>query len=441
MRPESASNLIEALSYLPPDAEPDWSLCMTRQWEMRVPFGSYVRPDTVGTARGPQHDPLFPQFNNFPAELQLQILQRCSIDMLYQLMRVSSTLRAEASKLFWANPNAYFLVEAEWLLEGGYPAWALWDMAFAASVQNVEIEYDDTIPGTICPMVDFEITVRQDRVTAFWHTFTQRFPAAKNVIIQFPRLSPLRPWSQDIHTHRRPLEVLVQSCPPSINITAMIQEQAYPKDESKPVLSKNGNPQGSLYQLAEGGDWVKAASQAHHRTVLMPAKVFSGPVGKWRKIHHDSIRNNLRQHALFPLMVEAVLQKYYYHDQRQDVSHRCRVPGCPVMLRTAEQWVIHAARAHAQGWHYVDILPDEMEIKIRFKERVQALEEVDRNLGKLGQELKEEWDARGCSRREEIKQAWMEQLSDDKRWSTGTSHEENKIWEQFLQDMGPWSAI
>jgi hypothetical protein len=30
-------------------------------------------------------------------------------------MRVSSMLRTEASKLFWANPDAYFIAELPWL--------------------------------------------------------------------------------------------------------------------------------------------------------------------------------------------------------------------------------------------------------------------------------------------------------------------------------------
>jgi hypothetical protein len=32
-----------------------------------------------------------------------------------QVMRVSSMLRTEASKLFWANPDAYFIAELPWL--------------------------------------------------------------------------------------------------------------------------------------------------------------------------------------------------------------------------------------------------------------------------------------------------------------------------------------
>jgi hypothetical protein len=55
-------------------------------------------------------------------------------------MHTSSKFRTEASKLFWGKGDAYFLVEAQWLLNKAYPGQSFWDMAFLTNVQNIEIE-------------------------------------------------------------------------------------------------------------------------------------------------------------------------------------------------------------------------------------------------------------------------------------------------------------
>lgn len=80
-------------------------------------------------------------------------------------MHVSSTLRDEASKLFWAHPDAFFLVESHWLLQGGYPGPTHWDTAFMAYVQNIEIAYEAGMDEEICPLTDEGLEVRHDQLS------------------------------------------------------------------------------------------------------------------------------------------------------------------------------------------------------------------------------------------------------------------------------------
>jgi hypothetical protein len=82
-------------------------------------------------------------------------------------MHVSSALRADASKLFWANPSAYFLVDAYWLLDRGYPGYQCSDLTFLQNVQNVEIEYEPSTNNDIWPRLGEEMAIRQDRITTF----------------------------------------------------------------------------------------------------------------------------------------------------------------------------------------------------------------------------------------------------------------------------------
>lgn len=99
-------------------------------------------------------------------------------------MKVSSTLRTEASKLFWANTEAYVLIEAQWLLEGGYPGYTHSDLGFLAHVQNVEVDYWQGIDDRICPLhEDGTVEVQQDQITNFWESLVKRCPRAKRVIV------------------------------------------------------------------------------------------------------------------------------------------------------------------------------------------------------------------------------------------------------------------
>ena len=87
-------------------------------------------------------------------EIQLHILAMCSTSTLFQLMHVSSKLRIEVSKLFWAKGDAYFLAEAQWLLDEAYSGHSFWDMDFLTHVQNLEVEYQPVISQAICVQQD-----------------------------------------------------------------------------------------------------------------------------------------------------------------------------------------------------------------------------------------------------------------------------------------------
>lgn len=140
MLPQNACNLIAALSATHQKDEPDWDLHITTGWERRIPFCSYV---SLRTTKISMQKPgsSFSQFSKLPSELQIHTLSFCAASTLFQAMQASPVIRKEASKLFWANPNAYFPVPAYWLLEGGYPGFAWWDSNFQDCVRNVEIEF------------------------------------------------------------------------------------------------------------------------------------------------------------------------------------------------------------------------------------------------------------------------------------------------------------
>lgn len=117
MLPLVFCNLYTTVSY-PPWPESSHRECyVTEGGEKRIPFHAYIQSSDGCASSSSSGSTLF---NRLPQELQLHILSMCSASSLFQLMRVSSRLRVEASKLFWAKEDAYFLVQTSWLLEGAY---------------------------------------------------------------------------------------------------------------------------------------------------------------------------------------------------------------------------------------------------------------------------------------------------------------------------------
>jgi hypothetical protein len=140
MSAKFACNLIATLSQPPWTEELDWSLHTNFDWEKRVPFYAYVQPNRAAP-RATEQGSLFPKFGALPMELQLRILALCPANTLFQVMHALPSLRTEAPKLFWTMPNASFLIQASWLLDGGYPGFTYIELSFLQYVKRVEIEY------------------------------------------------------------------------------------------------------------------------------------------------------------------------------------------------------------------------------------------------------------------------------------------------------------
>jgi hypothetical protein len=82
-------------------------------------------------------------------------------------MQVSFALRAEASKLFWSSLTAYFLLPADWLINGAYPTYTYCDLSFLPYMQNIIIDYHLGTDEKICPMDEGAMVVRAERIAAF----------------------------------------------------------------------------------------------------------------------------------------------------------------------------------------------------------------------------------------------------------------------------------
>ncbi|KAH6876245.1 hypothetical protein BKA58DRAFT_381281 [Alternaria rosae] len=435
MLPKFVCNLAATLSYPPWKTTLDWDLHTTMQWERRIPFHLYVRRSPVVFC-GQKKPNLLSRFCTLPAELQVRILAFCSADTLFQLMHVSSTLRVEASKLFWADPTRFFLVKADWLLDGGYPGYTCYDLAFLKHVQQVEIKYLPRNDDAICPQEDGAVLVRYDLITTFWRSFTQRFPNATRVIINQNWTTP--PCWQDTYPVAQPVRMLISSCPPGLEISALILEQV-PFAVNSGVMPAAERWYRSLYQATADGGWAGTRLNRLPVTVLMPTKRLDGPVGEFKALGHRCTSVLLKRNALWPLIIEAIDRHYF--DGTKDDPFFCPFPSCSARFARAGEWTIHAIVWHAQEWRtgrQMDILPDKL--KVAFAEKATTLEKELEQIDKLYKELSKDWNEEDGQRQRELERGWMTQLEVDEAWETGKNPRESRLWAEFLEQMDSYRA-
>lgn len=436
MLPQYACNLPAASSDAGNSVCSDWNLHVTSGWERRIPFCLHIHDHATATS-SQQPEYLFPQFSKLPAELQVRVLTFCAPSTLFKARQTSSTIYVEASKLFWADLNTYFTVPARWLSEGGYPGYAWWDSSFQDYVQNVEIEYNSDTDRIICPRTDEKTTIQQNQIKAFWTTFRKRFPSAKRVILNQNARIP--PWWEDAAPVPLPLRVLTYACPLDIEVFALVLEEQVPlANKNEPRVFPLTQWKRSLYRPGAGGAWEALSLGQLYRTVLMPPKQFSGPVGMFQQLDYRLFKTSLRREGLWLLMIEAVGQHYF--EYKQDNVLFCPSHGCNACFTKPGEWVIHAAEHHCREWRKLEIVPDTL--KATFEECQSNLVKEDEDVVRCYKATKAAWNEDDEHKRKEIERGWMEQLDKDKAWDTGKTAKESKLWSHFSQQMSPnWEGF
>ncbi|KAF2794226.1 hypothetical protein K505DRAFT_374775 [Melanomma pulvis-pyrius CBS 109.77] len=433
---QGVCNLLATLSK-PPWTKPlNWSLQMTLQGEERIPYHLYVQSYAV-QPRSSSQPSSFPEFNQLPAELQLRILTFCSAPTLYRIMRTSSMLRIEAAKLFWADQNTYYLIEAYWLFGGGHSGYTCYDLSFMAYVQNVEIEYDVIAEDKIGPVRDDVLEIDYEKARDFWKTFKTRFPRAKTVVVNQNWESVSIRQQDDDEPVACCLKVLIEVCPVEIDVFAFVLVEVGSGGCKRTALPVANNWHRVLYQLTKGGGWKKVTTSGFERkTILIPPKRFHGPVGEFEAQKHEGSRIHLQQIGLGALAIEA-LDRYYFDKEDPEPFH-CPVSGCDVYFEKAGQWTQHAAEAHSihsltkSGF---DILPTALQHI--FEERKNSLERESEAVGRKFRKIYNDWNEEGGKKRKELERGWIYQLENDEAWYTGTKGTESKLWEWFTTVMDP----
>ncbi|PVH92908.1 hypothetical protein DM02DRAFT_259704 [Periconia macrospinosa] len=333
-------NLLTTLSYPPWTKGLDRVVYMTQHGEERFPFYAYVQPNDVCTVNS-HHNASFWSFSRLPAEIQVHVLAMCPASTLFRLMHTSLKLRTEALKLFWAKADTYFLVDAHWLINKAYPGDSMWDMAFLVQVQNVEIDYSSVLNNRICMRQEDErVEIQSNLVDIFWASLRDRVLNVKRVILNYNEGSTGREYGLD----RIPLalRLLVEASPHGIETCVLFLER---KQTSRPTTWRTATWRRCLLRRTEQGVWEEGNLEKFRKTILMPPKIFRGPVGSFGELLYQCYTKiPLQRYGLWPLMVEA-LDRHHF-DVGRNEPFPCPVASCTAYFSKGGEWTIYAAEEH-----------------------------------------------------------------------------------------------
>lgn len=165
--------------------------------ELRIPFAFHVHQPSSATLP----DASFHQFTRLPTELQLQVFRSCDKPTLFQLMHTSRPIRTEATKLFFSDPEAWYIVDGLWFAEGAHPTDGVHDMDFLHYIQRLHIQFEMFVfPEG--PLID-------DDLRNVWDRIQFVFPRVSCIMISDALSSVPPPES-----HKR----FCGLCPPAIDV-------------------------------------------------------------------------------------------------------------------------------------------------------------------------------------------------------------------------------
>lgn len=451
-RNESTRKIIENYTRIHDNLEPDefepenasctgaleWNSHLTTEGIERLPFGLHLEsaighnhpvihdqePDLVGHG----HD------IHLPNELQLRVLDFCSDRMtLFQLMRVSSLFRTEASKRFWADPHTYYSVDVAWILAGGYPGHTSHSMSSLSLVQNIELDFGVDAEGLIAPRGLAGIAEMQhELLEGFWNTFQERFPSIQRVVVNQSSTREATGISEYINR-------FVKACPSHIDITLYIcQSYGHPRFRRGRLYGRREwRFAKSLCRLFDDGRLEEVATRLHYQTVLIPMRKFKGPVGEYEKAQYVDQRIELQRRGLGATMVEALSRHHF--DEGGPGPFDCPMRYCHEHFTKSGQWLVHAALEHVN-----DLVPGRQfegwpeHLRSIFRRRQIELFRLKEKNALAMKRIHQEWDDATDDKRHEIKEAWMEQLKHDPDWDTGVPAEESPLWKRFKSRMQQW---
>lgn len=238
-------------------------------------FGHYVGIDAASPSDQVNS---FPQFSALPIEIQFRVLNFCPANTLFQIMHVSSTLRAEAMKLFWANPDVYFYALVDRLLGRNPLPEDCSGPDFRVHVQNVQFTFDFGRRGSRLCGYDLDEETRPGKYAAFWSEFKRMFPSVKRILVDYddpmmsieergPLFGPLQRLIADCH-----LDVIFHVC-----LRCKDLEKALVEADIIPLPSWNIRQRES-FRVTADCIWVETEPFQYLTPIYMPCRS-SYPMG------------------------------------------------------------------------------------------------------------------------------------------------------------------
>lgn len=381
----------------------NWGMEATHYGEPRMPFAIYVRLDATGSE---ELSSTFPGFQILPAELRIHILSFCDAQTLFQLMHVSSATRAEAKKLFWSLPDAWYHIYGGWLLRS--PSNEFYAAEAQTDIQQVEVDF-------------FNGALHEEHhIHDFWQTLLHRFPRATRVVISEPRP---RKSTEVLPPH---FQRIVRMAPEHISVYASINRTE--PDCAMKLKRSLWRRTGSDANASPEGNWEEVTPLWTRQSILLPPRKFCGPVGAFENALYQYQRYRVRENATRLLLIEAIER---HHFDGRCIPFTCFQPECGDEFKQRGEWAFHAVESdHDVGMTH----PDKAMQTLRDEKR-KTVEQLALDASKAWDEIAEYWGKKGSEKRQTAEQAFLHQLENDPVYSQGKGRE-NEIWESMSQYLG-----
>lgn len=388
----------------------DFSLHSSHQGELRVPFSRHVRQPSSTTSGGS-----FEQYAKLPAELQLRILHLCDAATTFQLMHTSRHTRTEAKKLFFADPETWYYVDADWLLKGGYYGHTSYDLDFLACTEQLNVDFgwmhertwmneagSSEWTGTEEEAVATAFGGMDERIQDFWRTVKHRLPRLKHII-----LSDDHDRWENPHELQLPPAIyrkVGQMCPSSIKVSVyLLQGDGSTNRRMQRKLWRRVNKECVTYVNAIQ-EWDLCTNHPE-LNVIPPYKIFRGPVG----IFDDSyarVSDVAYQKKAIRVYRIAAMERHHFYESHKPFG--CSATNCDAWFEQPEEYTSHVIQTKHDK---TTKLPEPIEFS--FAENDERLERLTKIAHEIERPFLEWWGKYGSEKRSVAEKEFIHQLEHD----------------------------
>ncbi|KAH6629736.1 hypothetical protein C7974DRAFT_395132 [Boeremia exigua] len=376
--------------------------------EVCIPFSRHVLQ--AGSPNPPIIE--FPRFSRLPAELHLRFFSFCDSPTLFQLMHTSSSIRCEAKKLFLSDPDAWYAVSAQWIIQGCYPGETTHDMEFMPYVEQLEVVCyapdnfsDENYFEDEIHITDGEkgagVGKEQDKIIwHFWHRVCTRFPRVSRVVLSF--IFPQQLGTVPAEDSNK----ITRMCIPGVEVYfsfVTYEDRIFSRREKR-----------TWRQLKDNEGWTEIPNYDQPR-IVMPPKLFRGPIGAYESWIHKATQLAAREKTVKTMLVAAV-EKHHFYGRHEPLT--CPVPDCSAWFDQPEQFTTHMLVEDRinLGDHdrflNQEMVPPEP-FKALFATNEEELEELRQEAHKRSDLLRDLWGKDGTKRRDAALQAAIHQVDHD----------------------------
>jgi hypothetical protein len=406
----------------------NWGHCTTTEDETCVPFTHYVQPSTVSSMESATSFLLFPLL---PRELQLHIIDYCSQATLYQLMHVSSVTREAAKQRFWSAREAWYRVDGEWLLAGGFTGHTCDSADFLANVQQVELRFASMDSFTFdWPDMDFKLAAARPsfqtiskRIDEVWRLLLALCPSMQRIVVS--ESHPRRATEPLLEIHTR----LLQQCPAPANVGLSASCLQRKTRDSRAVVRRRLVEKKQVHDSGVVGAWTVVDPQWTPLVVLPPHKTFRGPVGAFQRVSHEIDRYSYHRRTLTLLRIKAIETHHFGGEPR---PFTCPGPACTAYFDRPGQWPAHADE-YSVHYHNAPIPPEFAAEFAAQRERIE--QRVKQGRDDATELMRKRWGVLGTEQRRVAEHAFLSQLEHDPLYACSRPARQTTMWNWYRATM------